>query len=161
MRKHINLIKIILLVIAAPYLIWNLAISKTYKLEVSNKQLKEEIRALNEEPDKKINKSHKGVQINEKIISNGKLLDYIAANLDSETKVVGYTPNLINKDKESCLYIADMEISGNFINLLRIVKEIETGQLPIKILSLKFEAKKEENEGIRILMLNMIVAQVE
>lgn len=161
MRKHINLIKIILLVIAAPYLIWNLAISKTYKLEVSNTHLKEEIKALNEESDKNINKSHKGEQINEKIISNGKLLDYITANMDKATKVVGYKPNLIYKDKESCLYIADLEISGNFINLLKVVKEIETGQLPIKILSLKFETKNEENKETRILLLNMIVAQVE
>lgn len=161
MKKYSGIIKIIVLLILLPIIVWELGLKKTYLVYQEANQAEAEMLNV------KNSYSHQPVPIIQApspLLSNGKLLELITDHFrEYQVEIVSCNPALINEDKDYKLYSATLVLRGEFINLVKLIRTIEKKDLPIKLSSINFSYKpsKGKEMQIRKIELTLIFQQLE
>lgn len=159
MRKNSGFIKMIVLLIVLPLLMWEFSLKKSYLLYWENKQIEEATREINAT---RLHSSKPAISATSPLLSNGKLLDMIALPLkEYPVEIVNYQPSLINEENVYKLYAGELTLQGNFISLVKTINFFEQEKLPIKLSSANFSYKpSKEIEGSSV-ELTLTFQQIE
>lgn len=155
MKKHLPFLKIILLFILVPVIIYIAAISKTVKGVNEYRQIQKEIENVNSEiyTIKPIG--------NAPILSSGAIIGLLSKECkDLDVHVRHYLPTEIESEKDISLYSADILFSGRFVPLVKIMSYISQHIDGVRIMSCSFRI--EENKGIPVsILMSISVMSIE
>lgn len=154
MKKYSGIIKLIILCIIAPIIIWELGPGKTVNLYQKNQQL------TKASPDSivRAKTNHNPLTANS-LLSNGTILQQFAEDLDTEEiKTINYTPEILASEGKYNLYLGTWTLTGRFISLVRLVAQIEKQQSFLRISSVHFEtiATPKQKTGQLTMALSFI-----
>lgn len=159
MKKNVGIVKIVLLVLVCPIIIWKLSLGKTYDLYKEVKQAKAQ---ANRVGTGQLDHQKSVSFIADPLLSNGELLRMISSDLeDNGIEVVRYTPLLLIEDDNYKLYSGTLLVQGEFINLVKMIDRIERKHLPIKLSSAHFSYIPFQEEASDVIELTLIFQQVE
>lgn len=148
MKKYSGVIKLAILLVLAPIIIWKLGLAQTVGLYQENVQL---TNTVPENVDRSFHE--RSLPQTTPLLSNGILLQSFAANLTTENiKTVNYNPEVIDSEGGYSLYLGTWALTGRFVNLVRLVSQIEKQQLPLHISSVCFETTKPGREEKKLMM---------
>lgn len=161
MKTYSGILKLVCLVFVAPLLMWTFTLKGTHHLyKEKNKMLNDNQAFTSHTSQKQVH----SIQISQSkpILSNGKFLQLFADSLSSlEIEITDYTPELIDSEGESKLYLGKLVLSGRYIELVRMISIIEKSQLPIKIVSLNFDYDRKKRKPSSFITMNLLVEQIE
>lgn len=159
MKHYTGIIKIAILIILSPAIIWELSLKKTYALYNENKQAELLVNKI----DSGHNCSPEPFIANSTpMISNGKLLEILALDLkENQIEVIRYNPALINEIEGCKLYSGILTLQGKFINLVKTIDVIEKKKLPVKLSSSSFSHHSSKGKPITKVELTLIFQQIE
>lgn len=160
MKQYSGIIKLVCLFILAPIVIWKFALGSTYNLYKE----RHKIEKLNNETPV-ISQAYKpmpSTSASEPLLSNGKILKILANTLAAEeVEVLGYTPEIIDEENNYKLYCGKLELSGGYIDLVKVVSAIEKAGLPIKIASMEFGYDRKKKDAPKKVSLQLVIEQIE
>ncbi len=148
MKKYNGIIKLVVLLILAPIIIWKFGLKQTADLYWESKQL------TNYVPSNisKTSNEHYPSKV-QSLLGDGSILQLCAANLVAENiKTVDYAPEIIDSEGGYNLYCGTWTLTGRFIHLVKLVSQIERQQPPLRISSLCFEVTKPRQEEKKLIM---------
>lgn len=148
MKKYSGVIKLAILLILAPVIIWKLGLAQTVSLYRENVQL------MNTVPNSVVGTfSERSPPKATSLLGNGAVLQLFANNLATENiKTANYTPEVVDSEGDYNLYLGTWILTGRFVNLVRLVSQIEQQQLPLHISSVCFETTKSGREEKKLMM---------
>lgn len=153
MKYNRGLIKIAVLIILMPLVLNKLVFSKTADLFKDYRQIQLLEKQLIEVNPDSLAPIHLKLNI-ENYISNGRIVEFIALACEENCVLVKhYEPLLLDQEGIYKLYTANLTLSGNYIDLVRILQHIENNIESVKISSLKFEYedRKMKNKEVDLL----------
>ncbi|WP_294592054.1 hypothetical protein [uncultured Bacteroides sp.] len=161
MKTYSGVIKLGCIVFVAPLLIWTFTLKETFHLYKEKNKMRKENQAFTSHASQK---QARPIQISpsKPILSNGKFLQIFADSLSGlEIEITDYTPELIDSEGESKLYLGKLVLSGRYVELVRMISIIEKSQLPIKIVSLGFDYDRKKRKPSSFITMNLLVEQIE
>lgn len=160
MDKHKYLIRVVLLIIILPLIIWFFAVKKTYLLQKEYNQINGDIETLRKSTNN-AKAPIRSYSIKDKIISNGKIIGIIENLSDDKINIVQYTPKAIELNKNKKLFITEVTIKGDFNSLLEIVYNLEMNDFDILLPQIFFYSENDESNGNQSLYMKLVIAQIE
>lgn len=159
MKKYIGIIKITVLLVLFPLIIWELTLKKTYLLSKENDLLEVQLMALKDSIPRL---TELALPETTPLLSNAKLLEMITDYLkETNVEIVSYQPSLINEDATYKLYVGILILRGNYINLVKTIDTIEKKKLPVKLSSVRFALNSTKGKGTNRVELTLIFQQIE
>lgn len=159
MRKNSGLLKIVLLFLIFPLVIWQLSLKKTYQLYKENMEFAQRIVAINKN---RIEENRPVVLFTSPLLSNGRFLKEVDTLLkEFRVEMIRYQPILINEESSSKLYAGSLVLRGSYINLIKMIDAIERKKLPIKLSSAMFSCKPSTGKEVREIELVLLFQQIE
>lgn len=148
MKKYNGVIKLAVLLVLAPIIIWKLGLAQTVEL------YQEKLQQINAVPENvNITFKERSPPQTTSLLSNGILLQLFATNLVTENiKTASYAPEVVDSEGDYNLYLGTWTLTGRFVNLVRLVSQIEKQQLPLHISSVCFETTKSGREEKKLMM---------
>ena len=146
MKKYGGIIKLSILLLLAPVIIWKLAIGQTFGLYQENRHL------TNSSPDS-ISQVSTGrffppAMTTTSLLGDGTILQQFADVLVKENlSTVSYTPAILGSEGGYHLRLGTWALTGRFVNLVRLVSYIEQQTLPLRISSVHFETSNLKPTG--------------
>jgi len=158
MKKYNGIIKFISLLVLLPIIIWELGLKKTVSLYQESLHV-----STSSYPDSIIHPVKKSKSFTAmSILANGTILQLFSQNLATENlQTVNYIPEIIDSENGYNLYYGTWVVSGNFINMVKLVSQIEKERLPLRISSVCFESKKNMRTGENKLYMTMSLVNIE
>jgi hypothetical protein len=161
--KNIELYKSIVLLLILPITIWFLGINKTMQLSYRIKSLHEEANVI-KKADSIIQPIFQNVgNKHNEVISNGGIINIInPLLLKYNIELKKYTPYIIDKSADYKLYTGELLLSGRYIDLLNVIKEIEDNKYYyLKLISANFSISTNTTDNLEYLQLAMYIMQLE
>lgn len=159
MKKYIGIIKITVLLVLFPLIIWELTLKKTYLLSKENDLLEVQLMALKDSIPRL---TELALPETTPLLSNAKLLEMITDYLkETNVEIVSYQPSLINEDATYKLYVGILILRGNYINLVKTIDTIEKKKLPVKLSSVRFALNSTKGKETNRVELTLIFQQIE
>lgn len=163
MKTNLELYKSILLLLILPLTVWFLGINKTMRLSNKIKSLQEEINVIKKADSltppifQNIDNKHN------ELISNGGIINIInPILLKYDIDLKKYTPYIIDKSTDYKLYTGELLLSGKYIDLLNVTKELEDNKYYyLRIISAYFSTSTNTDDNQESLQLAMYIMQLE
>lgn len=156
MKKYSGVIKLVFLLVLAPIIIWELGLKKTVGLYQENLHL------TTSYPNRLLPAKSSEPLTTEPLLANGTILQLFSKNLAAEDiQTVNYTPEIIDSESGYNLYCGAWVLSGKFINLVRLVSQIEKEKLPLRMSSICFESVSNSRTGEKKLTMTMSLVNIE
>lgn len=169
MKKINGKIKLGVLLLAIPLLVWFAGLKTTVNLWMdcrNGKRLLEQLRFKEGEPANRrsIGEFADNADRPETAVSwldSGKLLEEIGAeNTACGVNVVRYTPWLTREEKDIKIYTGELVLSGRFVPLLRVIRSVENRCRGSRIVSLAFQIQRDTRKKERRLYLTLFIQQI-
>ena len=161
MRPHIGFIRLFLLLIATPLIVWAMALRPTiaqwsaYRTERSQTRPTFERTATDSLTTPQIPKWH------EDILDNGEWLREVSHHMESNgVRVDGYVPYLTDRRSDIVLKSAEIVLQGNFVPLLKTIHALEREIPQVSLRSVRFLSKTEPQKKGKKLQVHLIVQQI-
>ena len=161
MRPHIGFIRLFLLLIATPLIVWAMALRPTiaqwsaYRTERSQPRPTFEGTATDSLTTPQIPKWH------EDILDNGEWLREVSHHMESNgVRVDGYVPYLTDRRNDIVLKSAEIVLQGNFVPLLKTIHALEREIPQVSLRSVRFLSKTEPQKKGKKLQVHLIVQQI-
>lgn len=159
MKKNSGILKLIMLLLLFPLVVWQLSFKKTHQLYKENKELSEQMISIDKN---RTQEAHPLVLSTSPFISNGKLLEKVDTLLkEFQVEMISFQPALISEDGNSKLYSGNLVLRGTYINLVKFINAIERKELPVKLSSAVFSYTPAKGKGIRKIELALLFQQIE
>lgn len=161
MKTYSGIIKLICLLVISPLIIWLFALKETYQLYNEKRKIQSENQSFSLIASKKQEQSASLIS-SKPLLSNGKILQVFENNLsDLEIEVANYIPELIDSEGEHKLYMSKIILTGQYINLVKMISIIEHANFPLKIISLNFSYDRNKRKPDYSISLAIILEQIE
>lgn len=159
MKTYSGIIRLVVLIIIVPLLIWVFALRDTshlyrQKCIVQKKSHSILFPTSIKQPDSSF--------FSEPILSNGKILQVFEDSLSKlNLEIIKYTPELIDSEGECRLYIGKLLLGGRYIELVNMISIIEKAVLPLRIVSLAFEYERKKRKPPFFVTMTVLIEQIE
>ena len=155
-KSYSGLLKCLFLFLVVPIAVWIFSISKTVEQYKQNQNIK----ILNNQIIPVKNELTPTIKVEKSFISSGYIIESINEILRNlKITVISYTPYLTDFEDDLYLYSGVMELTGSFVDLVKILSDIE--KLPVKVISAKFQTQYQQRDRSEKLVLTLILQQVE
>ncbi len=145
------------LLVAAPWLVYNVAISDTVKLNRELKHARREIAQLQRQ------KRDAPAMVVETAsgLDNGELIPSIMdCDAGGRCAVVRYTPYITENHDGLAVHTAELVLSGGYTDLVRLVERAETGDPGSRLVSAAFRSVRQRQRRQTQLQVTLILQQI-
>ncbi|MDR0894158.1 MAG: hypothetical protein LBN06_02475 [Prevotellaceae bacterium] len=161
MKQYNGIIKLLCLLVVAPIVIWLTTLKGTSELHSDHERLIQQSRQSSSARQFPA-PSLADVASSEPLLSNGKILQVMAETLTTgQVNVVSYSPEEVRTEGESSLYLGALTLSGRYIELVKVLRDTEQMQLPLKIASVRFEYDRKQRHAAKVLTCRILLEQIE
>lgn len=162
MKKIQHILYVVLFFVIIPLFLYFFSIRNAIQLYLKEKQLAQETKLIRNSSTKSIIEDTTYIL---PLISNGKVVNLIAHDIIKEginARIIKYEPIVIDSIQNYTLYKGCLEMTGDYISLIRVLSYIET-QLKSKIISSHFYLNKQLKSYTfeEKLHLKIILTQIE
>ncbi len=157
MSRYKGLLYLAGLIVAAPWLVYNLAIADTVKLDRELKRAKGEIAQLQGQ------KRDAPAMIAETAsgLDNGELIPFIMdCEVGERCAVVKYTPYITESRDGLAVHTAELVLSGGYADLVRLVERAETGASGSRLVSAAFRSVRQRQRKQTQLHVTLVLQQI-
>lgn len=159
MKNYNGIIKLALLIVLLPIIAWQLGFKKTYEL---HRRCSSQKKVVEQSAVKQIDIQLEEPILGNAVLSNGRILQLLGDSLNVyHVEMVNYNPRIVDSEKCYSLCNGELYLSGGYINLVKILRVIESLKLPIKIRLSEFSYDKSSREGSRRVTLHLLLQQIE
>lgn len=148
---------LLVLLILLPLFSYTFALSKYFRLRKEVKQQETEIAAFQRQNPIKPDEP----QASKDLIFSGKLIDELNSVVAQQNlKIAHYTPHISKSDNASTLHTAVAAVSGDYLQITRLINHIETNLKQCRIISVNYCIANTGYKGNKELQCTIVIQQI-
>lgn len=157
LKRNKNTAYLLALLLLLPLFTYSFALSNYFRLRREVKQQETEIVALRQQDPLKTDE----IQASTDLLFSGELIDRLNNVVAQRNlKILHYTPRISVSEKTGALYTAEATISGNYLQVTRLIDYIETSFKQCRIISVCYFIVSTGYKGSKELQCTIVIQQI-
>ena len=159
--KYKGLLYLAGLLIAGPWLVYNMAIKDTVKLKRELKRTEKEIIQIQSQGKREASAPMGIIPVSHNELQDGDLISKLmSCEAGSRCTVVKYTPYITENRDGLAVHTAELVLSGTYTDLVRLIEQTESRSKSYRLVSTTFKSIKQRQRKQTQLHATLILQQI-